>query len=416
MSKKVVFVIYDTTTYRNLAPIADRVSNHHDIEYLLFDSLLQSADPSDSSALPIDELVPHRFADDYLKTGVANVLHRAPRSKKKVAVQRIVEDNISSYLMYDLKSYIEDAGPDVLITGHDRLPFIKHLLRCSKKEEFRSIVVQHGINRPELEFRNGQPMNRQGFFRPSIEPQSRAFEKIKRRVGFNYGAFLFCSPFADEVFTMGDFFTERIRKLRKQYPCNGAGTVTTTGYSEFNPSSVTPIETRTDSALFLSQWQYEDGSWTDQQQNQLTDILRSFEKQNNLNLTVRPHPKDSEEKIETFFSNFRVSRNAGLESDIEDHDVVLTVDSTALLRAILKGKVPGVIDFPWEQNNFPPFTHEHILSIDVNFDHLERSTMELSRTTQNDYLQRFCYVPSLDESSKFESPREYVVSKLLEDF
>ncbi|WP_206742058.1 hypothetical protein [Haloferax sp. ATB1] len=152
---------------------------------------------------------------------------------------------------------------------------------------------------------------------------------------------------------MGDFFTERIRKLREQYPCNGAGTVTTVGYSEFNPGSIKPVETNAESALFLSQWQYEAGSWTEQQQKQLADILRTFQRKNNLNLRVRPHPKDSEEKISRFFNDFQLSRGAGLESDIENHDIVLTVDSTALLRAVLRGKVPGVIDLPWEQNTFP---------------------------------------------------------------
>lgn len=402
------------TTYRNLAPIAERISEHHDVEYLVFDNLLQSADPSDSSSLPLNKLTPHRLADNYTKTHIADAFHQTPRSKKKVAVQRILEDNISPNLIYDLKSYINDANPDVFVTGHDRLPFIKHIMRYSKEMNFRSVVIQHGINRPGLEFRNGQPINRQGIFRPSIEPCSWTFEKIKRRIGFNYGAFLFCSPYADEVFTMGDFFTKRLKKLRSQYPCNGTGKVTTTGYAEFNPSSITPVERKKESALFLSQWQYEAGSWSDKNQEQLVEVLRSFERRNNLSLTIRPHPKDSEEKLSTFFGDFSVSRDSELEDDINSHDIVLTVDSTALLRAILKGKVPAVVDLPWEQNRFPPFTHEHVLSISEDSSSLDQSISGLSETTQANYLQRFCYVPSLDNSSKFDSPQECLVSKILD--
>ncbi|WP_128081474.1 hypothetical protein [Haloferax sp. ATB1] len=415
MVRKIVFSIYDTTTYRNLVPIAEELSEDYEVEYLLFDELLQSADPSKSSALPADELKPHRFADEYIRSKVATKFHETPRSKKKVAVQRIIEDNISPQLIYDIHSYIKDTSMDVFVSGHDRLPFIKHVMKFSETADFKSIVIQHGINRPDLEFRNGQPVNRQGLFRPSIEPQSWAIEKFKRRFGFNYGAFLFCSPYADEVLTMGDFFTERIRKLREQYPCNGAGTVTTVGYSEFNPGSIKPVETNAESALFLSQWQYEAGSWTEQQQKQLADILRTFQRKNNLNLRVRPHPKDSEEKISRFFNDFQLSRGAGLESDIENHDIVLTVDSTALLRAVLRGKVPGVIDLPWEQNTFSPFTHDHVLSIDSDFVDLEQQASKLSETTQVDYLQRFCYVPSLDESSKFNTPREYLAAKITSD-
>lgn len=406
---KIVFAIYDTTSYRCLSPIARNLRSDASVEFLLFDDLLQMA----RKPLPKGELSPHRNAVDYVRNPVSKKINQISRQQPipEIIVQRLLEDNVSARLAYDISGYLDDANPDVFVSAHDILPFIKHLIEESHRRDFKSVVVQHGINRPFLENPSDMP-GIPNLLSPSVEPQSSVFERVKRRLGFRHGPFVFCNPYVDELYTFGDFFTDLLSELRSHYPNFGKTDVITTGSSEFNPSDVEHFERSVRSALFLSQWQYENGDWNDDQQRTIVGMLELVEDQYDTTVAVRPHPKDSIEKMRSFFTEFPISTDSDLETVIGEHDLILTVDSTAIFQGVLQGKVCGVVQPPWDPSSFLPFTHEHIVQItsDQSYppDEVSQST-----ATQRDYLHQCCYVPSLDSTNRYSSPVEYISDRIL---
>lgn len=334
-----------------------------------------------------------------------------PRPVYELIFRRVVEDNVPPKYLFDFEGFVRDTGINLLVCGHDGVLFVKHLAKHLSSRRTPSVVIQHGMNRPLLEF----PPSVRGvpdLFAPSLEPQFPCLEYLKRRFGYRYGAFPFCNPYIDEVYTIGDFFNDRISRLRKDYPCRGEGKVYTTGSTEYDPAKSASFKARSDTALFLSQWQYEGGQWTDAQQRWIVDTLKSFCKINDIELTVRPHPKGTDEKIQKFFEHTKISRGNSLNDDVESHDVILTVDSTAILEGILEGKMCGVLQPPWNPTSFPPFTHDHILQISDGNIELNGRIESLSNDTQQSYLRQFCYVPNNNDRSVFDSPTEVVTTKI----
>lgn len=407
---KVVIAIYDSTTARCLKPVGEYLRSEVDVEYLLLDELLPRS--AMGTELADEDLQPNRHASNYVKSEYLQKLNEIERAHPIVSVmiQRLVEDNISPELTYDLSGYLADSNPDVFVCGHDTLPFLKHIIRYSHDREFKTAVVQHGINRPDLE----NPSSLPGIpdpLSPDLDPTNWTVELIKRRIGFDHGAFLFCNPYVDELYTLGQFFTNLIGDLRKNYPCFGKTKLITAGSTEFNPTTITPYKPNISSGLFLSQWQYECDLWNSTQQSYIVDRLKQIEDESGIRITVRPHPKDSPEKIDQYFSDFDISTDSDIRTDIDAHDAILTVDSTALYLGAIKRKLCGIIQTPWDEITFLPFTHEHILEITgpVN---LHAVAQERSVTTQKSYLTDCCFVPAIATDSEYTSPVELVSKRI----
>lgn len=405
---KIVFAIYDRTSYRCLSPIASALSDEAAVEYLLLDDLLKIA----RQPLPLEELKPYRRASDYVRHRFFEWLNdtQGRRAITKLIIQRIIEDDISHHFAYDIEGYIGDAELDLFVTAHDIAPFLKHLIEESHARDFKSAVIQHGINRPSLE----NPSKIPGvpyFLTPTFGSDFNLNEYYKRKIGYSYGSVIFGNPYADQLYTFGEYFSEHMTKLRSEYPCFGKTNVITAGSPEFNPTKAETFNSEIKSALFLSQWQYENENWSDAEQNRIVERLSGIEEHNPFSITVRPHPKDSDKKMESFFQDFRISREKSLEDDIRSHDLIITVDSTALLRGVLDGKYCAIIQTPWDPITFPPFTHDHI--IQITGDENVVQTDAVSRETQIDYLTKFCYVPSLDPDCPHTTPVELISEELL---
>lgn len=408
---RVIFAVYDSTTARCLQPVARSLPGRVDVEYLLLDELLPRS--AMGSSLSTEEFQPCRRASSYVNSELLQSLNEVenPHPVGTIVSQRLIEDNISPQITYDIDGYLADADPDVFVSGHDQLPFIKHIIERSHKQDFRAVVVQHGINRPDLENPSSLP-GVPSLLSPDVNPRCQLLERLKRRIGFRYGAFLFCNPYIDELYTLGEYFTKLIKNLRGSYPCFGKTDVVTAGSTEYNPSGVTEYQSEVSSALFLSQWQYEHNIWTAQQQSLIVRQLERIESETDISITVRPHPKDSKSKIESFFSQFATSTDSDLESDIAAHDAVLTVDSTVLYAGAIQGKVCAVVQPPWDEVTFRPFTHEHIIEVtDSNID-ISAAGAERSVETQRSYLTECCYVPAFDPSCSYSSPVEFVSARI----
>lgn len=420
-SETIVFAIYDSTTYRTLVPIAEELKSDYFVQFLLLDGLLPRANsPSkekEGGSLPRHGLNNTVDVMDYVKSDLITRLNakERPRPIHQIILNRALEDNAPPQVLFDLDQFVDDTDPDLFVCGHDGTSFVKHIIKRLSKTTTSTVVIQHGMNRPLLEF----PPSIRGvpnFLAPSINPRVKWFEFLKRRFGYRYGAFPFCNPYTDEVYTIGDFFTERITRLRSDYPCSGGSSVQTVGSPEYNPDCSEPFDSAVDSIVFLSQWQYEGGQWNDDQQQWVVNKLAEISEKNGFETAVRPHPKESENKIEQFFSRFKVSTDRSLEEDVAEHDMALTVDSTAILEGVLQGKVCGVLQPPWNHNKFPPFTHRHILQLDNDSSSLWEDTHveDLSEGSQRDYLQRYCYVPNNDPEHMSNTPRELIATKLRE--
>lgn len=405
---KIVFALHDSVSYRCLKPIADALRTRSEVEYILFDDLLKTG----KKQIPTSSLSKYRRAFDYVKHDFFRQLNSVDKQQPllTIAVQRLIEDNISSKFAYEIDRLIRDTNPDVFVAAHDILPFIKHIIAESHRRDFSTAVVQHGINRPFLEDPTSVP-GVPKFLTPSpgkVGP----YEYIKRRVGFRHGAFVFCNPYVDELYTFGDFFTKTIANLRSEYPCFGKTNVRTTGSTEYNPICIAPYNPGRKSALFLSQWQLENEEWSDHQQNKVVDRVERFERNTGVRVHVRPHPKDSKEKIDRYFSDFKTSNSPSLKEDIDQHDVILTVDSTAIFQGIIEGKVCGVVQPPWQRIHFPPFTHEHIIQIGSNEVKLDEEIKLRSHRTQRDYINRFCYTPDINDRCSATTPVELVAEAI----
>lgn len=408
---RVVIAIYDSTTARCLKPIGKDLSERVDVEYLLLDELLPRS--TMGSEISEAEFLPCRRASNYLNSDWLQGLNEVERAHpvRAVIVQRLLEDNISPELTYDISGYLDDAEPDVFVCGQDLLPFLKHVIKWSHTDDFESVVVQHGINRPDLENPSSLP-GVPDLLSPDRTPRYWPIEYLKRRLGFNYGAFLFCNPYVDELYTLGEFFTNLVSDLRSDYPCFGKTDVVTAGSTEYNPTAVEAYEGDVSSAVFLSQWQYEHNIWDAEQQSYITDRLTAVEQASDISITVRPHPKDSTAKMEQFFSEFEISQEAGLHEDIERHDAVLTVDSTALYAGAIAGNACGVIQTPWNEITLKPFTHEHIVQVTPSANDVASEAAERSRETQTDYLRECCFVPALENKCPYDSPVDLVSSRI----
>ena len=408
--RRISFAIYDTTSYQCLLPVAEAVSERAKVQFHYFDNLLRTS----KKELPHPDSFKTVDASEYIWNPISKRINQIERQQPifSILFQRIIEDNISPRLSYNIDQYLQDTNPDVFVTAHDILPFIKHIIAESDFFDFKSLVIQHGINRPLLEDPSEVP-GVPNLLTPSTNPQLKLFEYIKRKFGYRYGAFIFCNPYVDVMLTLGNFFTSRIESLRCSYPCFGKSDVETIGSTEMNPNTIRRYNPSIENALFLSQWQYEIGEWTQSQQRKICDTLSKFREKTDIPLTVRPHPKESSRKIDTFFKNFSISEESCLERDIENHDLIITVDSTALLEAVIQGKVPAVLHPPWKQVQFPPFSNEHILQISEDTKSVRSDAQERSKRTQQRYLDEFCYVPSTDESSDADSPVEAVSNKIL---
>lgn len=405
--RKAVFAIHDTTTYRNLQPIVDVLPDWVSVEYLLLDRLFDEAPP-----LPHDELSPSRDATEYVRAEFFERMnHRTrPGPMRVEAFQRILEDRISPHISYDLRGYWEDTRPDLFVCGHDRLPFIKHLVRMCHGRGVPSAVVQHGVQ-------NLRPLKSESrlvnYLRPSTDPPVPQTETVKRWLLHNYGAFIFCNPYIDVVYTMGDFFTEEIRALRADYPSFGKADIVTSGYPEYGLRSIEEYSSDIETCVFLSGWEYEADEWGEDVERSIADRLRGVAEENDIDVTVRPHPKDSPEKIERFYSGFRISDEEDLRTDIRRHDLVLTVFSTALMFGVAEGKVCGVIDVDWGQNRFGPFEDTHILRVTPSDLEVRERAKRRSRETQEQYLRRYCFIPAVHDDSGYEAPAEFIAAHLM---
>lgn len=406
----IVFCLSESTSFRHLRPIARRFSSEAEIEFLFLDDVLSRTSQNDE--IPDPEVGTVRNGSEYLNSEFLAGINRIERKQPlpEIILQRIVEDNISPQLVYDLDGYIESVEPDLFVSGHDLMPFIKHLIECCYRRNIPTAVVQHGTNRPLLEHPGNMP-GVPSLLTPSVDPSMNWFEYLKRRVGFSYGAFVFCNPYVSELYTFGDFFTELIETLRDGYPCFGHTDVLTTGAPEFNPGSVKQYSPEVNSILFLSQWQLELDEWKPDHQEQITTILDHLQHRGHP-VTVRPHPKESADKIRKYFSPFEISDSNKLSDDIRAHDLVLTVDSTAIFDAVLQGNPCGILQPPWDSVSFPPFTHRHLVQIEDGCEDIESLASERSSETQQDYLNEFCHVPAMDSSIPFDTPVEYIYERM----
>lgn len=403
---QVVFAVHDGTTYRNLQPIAAALPETIDVEYLLLDRLF------DEDGVPATELRPHRRASEYVREEVFIRLNRRTRPGRLPleGIQWLLDDVLTPRIAYRLGDYLADTKPDLFVCGHDRLPFVKHVIQRCNNKNIPTAVVQHGIQR--MEYRPADSWVIEAL-RPTRSPRRQSFERAKRRILYQHGAYIFGNPNVDAVFTIGDFFSDQIRNARSEYPCSGHGTVTTTGYPEYSLTEMQPYDPDIENALFLSGWEYELGEWGEATERKIADRLHGIERANDIDVRVRPHPKDLDEKIDRFYDDFLISDVEDLEADIERHDFICTVYSTALLLAAAMGKACGVLRVGWDRNRFGPFDDDHVLEIHAETNEIPRRASKRSATTQAEYLRRYCYIPSAHAGTD-KTPAEYIASALLE--
>jgi len=138
----------------------------------------------------------------------------------------------------------------------------------------------------------------------------------------------------------------------------------------------------------------------------LTDYLERLDER--IPVTVRPHPKASPKKINSLKNRLSVSESRSLAEDVSKHDVVVTVNSTAIFEAVIQGKHCCVLQLPWYGVEFEPFTHDHIGQLSTDSVDIADALSDRSVQTQKDYLQRFCYLPSTDGSDRADSSEELV--------
>lgn len=401
-----VFAIHDGTTYRNLQPIAAALPPSVDVEFLLLDDLFGE------DGVPADELQPARRATSYVRDDLIVRLNRRSRPGNLAleGFQWLLEDVLSSRLAYRLDAYLADVDPSLFVCGHDRLPFVKHVIRRCAERGVPTAVVQHGIQRLAHSPSDSWLVNA---LRPSPEPRWSGLEAAKRRLLYPYGQFIFCNPHLERVFTIGDFFSDQIRAARAEVPGLGRGTVTSAGYPEYGLTELDAYEPTVESALYLSGWQYENGEWDDAVEEVIANRLRAIERENDIEVRVRPHPKDSAAKMERFYDGFERSQISDVAADIERHDFVCSVYSTALLYAAACGAVLGVIRIPRDRNRFGPFDHEHVLDVTADNHDVHGRAADRSMATQQDYLEQYCYIPAVHGDVSM-APAEYIASSLLE--
>lgn len=386
----VVFAVEDWTSYRALAPVADALSDEANVEFLFADALYDGIDVD----VDLDEARRDhegRDIDEYVR-GPTTLFGQFPGGPARAFAQKLLADDLSHRLAYDVEGYLDGADPDVFVCGMDSLPFVRHVIRAAHDRDVATVALQHGLYCNNLDPEKIE--QRYGPLSPVIDPDRPSLERLKRWFGFRYGIGVYCHPHLDLVLTMGEFFTERIAELRSSYPCFGNAELSVTGTPEYE-RSIEPYEPDAESVLFLSQPQYENGDWTREQQRRAVSLLDEYT--GDVPVTIRPHPKASAEKIDLLRSNFDVSEGNSLATDIDRHDVIVTVHSTAVCQGVVQGKLPAVLELPWggarsSGSEFEPFQHEHVVSLDAPVD-LEAAAEERSTATQREFLDRFFAMP-----------------------
>jgi len=391
----VLFVCADSTSYRALEPVAETLAKDHRITFLLVNHLLDSTQNGRESGIGTDE-IPFEVLDgtDFVRFSTFNVL-AAEISSGRAAFNRLVLDNVSPGLGFDLEGLLDRTDPDLLITAVDQPPYIRHLIAKCSDYDIPTATVQHGMYEYAME---PEKIEGRPFF-PSFGNSIGPLERLKRRIGFRYGVTQYAHPDLDIVTTFGEFFTRRIGELRAEYPARGRTEIVTTGTPEYS-GPVVDFSSGVSSALFVSQQQYEGNVWGWEEQERLFELLEDIHEE--VPLTVRPHPKESDEKLSEFEKRFEVSDGNALEADIGAHDLIVTVNSTALLEGVIQGKVVGVLQLPWYPIDFAPFVHEHVLQFPLDGE-LQQAAKRRSAETQQNYLQKFCYLPRRDENVDSES-------------
>lgn len=405
---KAVFAVEDVPSYNALAPVAVEL-DAFDVEFLFLDSLYDSQSAGSDRRIP-DEIRsrhPHRDFEDYV-TCRPSLFARFPNGTGAAIAQKAVVDAGDYERAYDIPGYLDDADPDIFVCAMDSLPFVRHAIAALRGTETVTAVVQGGMYPKNLT--PERIAARDGPLSPKFD--GGRLERLKRRLAYRYGITVYCHPDVDLVFGLGSFFAERIASLRDAYPCDGHTDIAVTGAPEYG-GPAERYDPRAASLLFLSQQQYESGRWTDDQLDRACAILRRLDRQ--IPVTVRPHPKDSEAKLERYADHVAVSDEPDLAADVANHDVIVTSHSTAVLEGVIQGKPAGILDFPWDSEvslpDFPAFRHDHMLRIEDGGEDVAAMAAERSVATQRAYLDRFCRVPfETDEPT----PTERIAERLRE--
>jgi hypothetical protein len=401
---RAVFAVEDVPSYNALAPVAAELD--FETEFLFVDGLYGSQAAGEDRRIPeeIRERHDYRDFEEYV-TRRPDLFARFPEGAGRAVAQKLVVDAADYGIAYDVAGYLADADPDVFVCAMDSLPFVRHVIAALRGEAPVTAVVQGGMYPKNLTA--DRIATRHGALSPGFS--GGALERLKRRLAYRYGITVYCHPDVDYAFTLGSFFAERIAGLREGYPYDGHTELVVTGAPEYE-GPAREYDPTADSVLFLSQQQWESGRWSDGQLETARGMLARLDR--NVPVTVRPHPKDSEEKRAFYGERVAVSEEPDLAADVANHDVILTSHSTAVLEGVIQGKPAGIVEFPWESEvalpDFPAFAHEHLLRIEDGTEDVGALAAERSVATQRDYLERFCRVPFGDG----ETPSERIAGRL----
>jgi len=405
---RVLFTFYDSTSTKTLLPVAKKLDSVH-TPFLYLNQPYFGATGAEKSGMPSHHDQTVYYASNYTTKESLLSLKRVSGSLGKIPKATIVTiEKHFANMFYDISNLFENINPDIIVTGHDAIPFLTPLIKYCCNNNIPTIVIQHGVNRSSLDVTESRGISN---LNPDPDPQSWVAEILKRKIAFPDVAFTFCNPHVREVHAFGSFFTQRIRQLRAQPPTSFDTNIVTTGSTEYNPTETETIETDINTILFLSQWHYERGDWESAEQQWVSDTLKEVEKQNGASVVVRPHPKESKSKIHSFYDDFEIHDDGTLNNGINQHDAVISYDSTAVFPAVIFGKPLGILEPPWTTQSFEPFTHPYITKIGI--DNYLINPKSATPGRQKDYLQKYCYIPGLDESNNYDSPVEYCTSRIM---
>ena len=381
----VLFLVQEKTSYRSLQPVADALDEDCEVVTVLLTHIFDRTDQTirfDESDIDYPTYLGMEYMTRFGLDGL-------PESRRQWLLQQVAVNRLSGVL-YDADRLLDDVEPDLVIGTNDQVLFYRYLLERAAKRSIPTVVLQHGFFRYEL----GDSLFGQHWTQPTRSPDRPLVEKAKRRLLYEYGVTQFCNPYSSVVMGLGHQFTDRIAELRSEYPTNGRGRVVTTGTPEFD-GDVTSYDPSCDSALFLSQQFLESFlPWDWEREKALVDRLCRIDEQ--LPVTVRPHPKDSRAKTEYVADRLRVSEDASLAADVAAHDVILGLDSTALIEGVVQGKLCGVFDVGYR--DYWPLEHEHFFRVEGDGSDIDLAAAaeERSAATQRDWLDRFSYMPGED--------------------
>lgn len=401
----ILFIAEDSTSYRVLEPVAFEISNSPEIEveFLILDGLFDSR--HENRSIGIDRGSITFDAHDVRSYVDCLWLGRFPQTIPESIIQRILLDHVSPSFAYNLEDLFRQVDPDLIVSAVDQIPFLRQLIHEADERGVPTATLQHGT----YEFALSPEYIEEKPFFPDFSPRSKLIESFKRQSGFKYGITEYCHPDTDLVMTLGEFFTERIRWLRSQYPYHSHTMLVETGSPEFT-GPVKPYQGNAESVLFLSQQQYERGAWDRRTQERLISLLENIDRR--VPVSVRPHPKGSEKKAEWFAERLDLTNQNSLRADIESHDIILTVNSTAIYEGVIQGKSCGILQIKDQKSDFEPFTHEHLVQVRDGMVDFSNAARARSEATQRDYLRQFCYLPGFS-SECGSSSTAVIADKLL---